>query len=73
LLYSRTSCRASTTREEVYGQYSEGRTTTVLPQTSGIATEEIKSGTGAFHGTTEYLPFRLSTPHKDNGNVMERT
>ena len=58
LVSLRTSCRASATRKEEYGQYSEGRTTTVLPQISGSATDTIINGIGAFHGTTEYLRFR---------------
>src|SRR5258708_37361315 len=42
-------------REQAYGPISEGRTTTVLPQISGSATEMIRSGIGAFHGITAYL------------------
>jgi hypothetical protein len=60
---SRTSCRASTMREDVYGQYSEGRTTTVLPHTRGTAAEVKTSGMGTFHGTTEYL--RSRSAHRE--------
>jgi hypothetical protein len=72
LLNSRTSCRASTTREEVYGQYSEGRTNTVLPQMRGMATAITISGMGAFHGTTEYLPSQISRPQRRR-QIMKRT